>query len=82
MYIKLNINYNLPPLLKLPLEMVEMAETVYQEYQVLQELLGEMVLMERKETRETSVFLERKENPEKILEEPCTSGGEGQSVLM
>ena len=43
---------------------------VYQVYQVLQELLGEMV------------FLERKENLEKILEELCTSGGEGQSVLM
>ena len=49
---------------------------------MLQELLGEMVVMARKGTRETSVFLERKENPEEILEELCTSGGEGQSVLM
>jgi hypothetical protein len=59
-----------------------MAEMVYQVYQVLQELLGEMAVMECKEARETMVFLERKENQEEILEEPCTSGGEGQSVLM
>ena len=43
---------------------------VYQVYQELQELLGEKAVMARKE------------NPEKILEKPCTSGGEGQSVLM
>jgi hypothetical protein len=60
----------------------EMVETVYQVYLVLQELLGEMAVMEREETRETTDFLERKENPEEILEELCTSGGEGQSVLM
>ena len=44
-----------------------MAEMVYQVYQVLQELLGEMVVMERKETRETLVFLERKAILEVLL---------------
>jgi hypothetical protein len=59
-----------------------MAEMVYQVYQVLQELSGETALMERKEKGETTVFVERKEKLQKILEELCTSGGEGRSVLV